>query len=346
MPSSTETWTIMVLGILSSLFLLAIVYTIAKYGPIVSRNFERPPLFQPLKLGREPGGEDVRFAAADGIELGGTYFRTPRPSRVGVVVFCHEYLGDRWSFDPYASSLLEAGYDVFTFDFRNHGESAVDPAYSPLQWVSDRESLDLRAALGYLLARYDADPAGVALFGVSRGGSAALCVAADEPRVWAVLTDGAFPTRGTLRVYMARWAEVYVRWRWLANNIPVWVLDLVWANSRRISEANHRCQYLDVERAVRKLAPRPWFMIHGAKDNYIGPEIARALFELAGEPKESWFVPEARHNRCREAEPEVYAARLVEFLGRFSARPTAAAEARAAAVAADPPRIGPAASLV
>ena len=47
-------------------------------------------------------------------------------------------------------------------------------------------------------------------------------------------------------------------------------------------------------------------MIHGDKDAYIGPEIARRLFAEAGEPKESWIVPGAKHNRCREVEPEAY----------------------------------------
>ncbi len=50
-------------------------------------------------------------------------------------------------------------------------------------------------------------------------------------------------------------------------------------------------------------------MIHGEKDAYIGPDIARALFAEAREPKELWIVPKAKHNRCREVAPDEYAAR-------------------------------------
>ena len=61
-------------------------------------------------------------------------------------------------------------------------------------------------------------------------------------------------------------------------------------------------------------------MIHGAKDTYIGPEIARSLFATAGEPKEFWLVPGAKHNRCREVEPEAYAERVGDFFGRYAPR--------------------------
>ncbi len=43
-----------------------------------------------------------------------------------------------------------------------------------MQWTTDHEVRDLRAALAYLRTRPDHDPAGFGLFGVSRGGTTAL----------------------------------------------------------------------------------------------------------------------------------------------------------------------------
>ncbi|MFO0961115.1 MAG: alpha/beta fold hydrolase, partial [Isosphaeraceae bacterium] len=318
-------WPVVALACGAIGFLGILLYTVVKFAPIVSRNFQRPPLFQPLRVGPLAGGEDVRFRADDGIELHGSYFRARGLSRAGLVLFCPEFLGDRWSFQPYAEPLLDAGFDVFAFDFRNHGDSESEPDYDPLPWVSDREVLDLKAAIATVLSRPDADPAGLALFGISRGGSTALRVAADEPRVWAVITDGAFPTRGTLRVYMCRWAEVYIPWKLVARNIPMWVIDLVWWRSRHITQNRLNRHFPDVEQAVERLSPRPWLMIHGAKDNYIVPEIAEELFRHAREPKESWIVPGARHNRCREVAPEEYPRRLLEFLAQYAPRSLAMA---------------------
>ena len=119
-----------------------------------------------------------------------------------MIVYCHEYLSDRWSFHPYLDHLRDLGFDIFTFDFRNHGESESEPGYAPMQWTSDREVRDLRAALAYLRSRPDRDPAGFGLFGVSRGGTTGLLVAPAERDVWGVITDGAFPTQGTMVAYI------------------------------------------------------------------------------------------------------------------------------------------------
>ena len=55
------------------------------------------------------------------------------------MVYCHEFLSDRWSYRPYIDRLRDLGFDVFTFDFRNHGESQSEPGYEPMHWASDRE---------------------------------------------------------------------------------------------------------------------------------------------------------------------------------------------------------------
>ena len=309
----------------STLLLVAMVvgflaYTIFRYTPIISRVFEEKPMFLPLRAGPFEGGEDVRFSTADGLELVGTYWKARSEGRAGVMVFCHEYLGDRWSAMPYAEQLLDRGFDLFSFDFRNHGQSSSDPDYAPLQWVTDHELNDLRAALAYLRSRDDADPAGVGLFGVSRGGGTALCVAGHDPRVWGVVTDGAFPTRGMMLAYIVRWAEIFVGNGFLWKLVPIYVFDLLAWVSRLRTQARLGCRYANVERGVARIAPRPWLAIHGAKDAYIGVDIARKLFDRAGDPKELWIVDGAKHNRCREREPVAYAARVAGFVGRSAPR--------------------------
>jgi pimeloyl-ACP methyl ester carboxylesterase len=288
------------------------LYIALRYGPVVARIFEEKPLFLPLRI--EPkAGEEVRFRTTDGLTLGGTYLPRRTQSRAGVVVFSHEYLSDRWGVVPYIDGLRDLGFDLFTFDYRNHGRSESKPDYEPLQWVSEYEIRDLKGALAYLRTRPDADPAGVGLFGVSRGGTTALCVAAAEPSVWGVATDGAFPIRGTMMAYIKRWAEIYVHSKSIFNSMSLLLYRFVgWAGRTR-SARRLNCSFPDVERATRQISPRPLFMIHGEKDAYISPAIARGLFDEAGEPKEIWIVPLAKHNRCRERQPEEHFARLSRF---------------------------------
>jgi len=314
---------ILLLSLLVPLGSLAVflVYVYIRYAPIVGRIFEEKPMFLPLRVPPlEDDGESVRFTTDDGLELGGTYLLAKTESRLGILVFCHEYLSDRWSYQPYLNAFRDQGYDIFTFDFRNHGVSDVDPSYRPLQWVTNHEVSDLRAALSYVRSRPDFDPAGFGLFGISRGGGTALVVAASDPGVWGVITDGAFPTRGTMHAYILRWAEIYVGNPFLWRHMPKFMFEFVGWSGRMVSTRKLGCQLPDVERAASKIAPRPWLMIHGAKDAYIGLDIARGLFQEAREPKELWVVPGAKHNRCREVRPEEYSERVGTFFARFAPR--------------------------
>ncbi len=316
----------------AALAVAGVIFLIVRYTPVISQNFEKQPLFMPLSVTPLSDGERVRFPTEDGLSLAGTYLSARSGRRAGVLVYCHEFLSNRFSYHPYLDSLRDNGYDIFTFDFRNHGDSEQEPGYSPMQWTSDREVKDLRAALEYLRGRKDHDPAGFGLFGVSRGGTTALVAASLEPSVWGVITDGAFPTRGTMVTYIVRWAEIYVHNHFLLSLIPRPVFDLLAWFGRRWSERRHHCRFPAAEAAVARLAPRPWLMIHGERDTYIGPDIARRFFESGNGPKEFWLVPGAKHNRCRERDPEAYLGRLELYLARFAPRRPQSKNTRAGAV--------------
>jgi uncharacterized protein len=164
------------------------------------------------------------------------------------------------------------------------------------------------------------DAAGVCLFGISRGGGAALCVAAQDPTVWGVVTDGAFPTRGTVLSYIRRWAEIYVQNPRLWALFPKSIFAFAGWAGRKLSQWRLGRAFPDVETAVARLAPRPWLAIHGEKDAYIGTDIVSDLFGRARDPKQLWIVPGAKHNRCREVSPDLYRATVESFLVRFAPR--------------------------
>lgn len=321
----------------TGLFLLAIValivgYILVRYVPIISRVFQEKPLFLPLKLDPVADGVEHRLRSPDGVAIAATHLprRSPGPRR-GFVVYCHEFLSDRWSYRPYVDWLRDEGFDVLTFDFRNHGDSGDDPDYLPLQWVTRHEVVDLLAALkcardiaaaeaAIPVASADStrddseSPPAIVLFGVSRGGGAAIRAAVKRDDVRAVITDGAFPARETMKVYIKRWAHIFVRYEWLYRQTPNWLFDLLGYAARRRTARRLGCHYSNVGLAASRLSPRPWLAIHGEKDAYISVEIARALFDYAKPPKELWIVPKAKHNRCLEADPAAYRAKVRAFL--------------------------------
>ena len=79
------------------------------------------------------------------------------------------------------------------------------------------------------------------------------------------------------------------------------------------------CHYPSLEKCLPMLSPRPLLMIHGGADNYIKPDMARALFEMAGDPKEFWLVDKAKHNQAFILAQDEYKARVLAFFERHIA---------------------------
>jgi uncharacterized protein len=313
----------LILG-LSVFVILAAIWSDQRYSRhLLLPKISEKPMFVSLRVPPCDDVENVRFSTRDGKLLEGIYAPSKSERREGVLVYCHEYLADRWSFQVYAEGLREAGFDIFSFDFRNHGASESDPQHPSLPWLTNLEFLDLEAALDYLKCRADYDPAGVALFGVSRGGSAALAMAARRSDVWAVITDGAFPTVGTLVPYMQRFAALYVRIPFIVEHLPRAFLRFVGYRSISKAEKKFGCRFLHLESLVSRIAPKPWFAIHGESDSYISEAVARELFAQAREPKYLWVVPKAKHNRSQQIDPVAYRSKVVQFLLEFAPAPNA-----------------------
>jgi len=299
--------------------LAGLAVIIWRYTQFVVRIFEEKPLFIiPRGLPIE-GSQDVRLRTRDGLTLAGSYIPTTQGKRRGVVLFGTEYGSNRWSCSNYCRHLLDEGYDVFTFEFRSQGQSDPQPGYEPLQWVTDYEVEDMRAALAYLKKRPDADPRGIGFFGISRGGGAGIVAAAADPWVRCLVTDGAFATRTTMIPYMRKWASIYLSQKWLAGHIPGWVYSLVASYALRKVAGRRRCRFPNMERAIARLSPRPLLMIHGGEDTYIKPAIAQTLFGYAREPKEFWLVAGAKHNQALHVAGAEYRRRVAEFFDKHLA---------------------------
>jgi pimeloyl-ACP methyl ester carboxylesterase len=77
-----------------------------------------------------PDGSRVRvpITTADGVELDGTYFRSPKTGRdCPCIIMVHKFASDRSKSDwiNLASALQNEGYAVLTFDLRGHGGSTA-----------------------------------------------------------------------------------------------------------------------------------------------------------------------------------------------------------------------------
>ena len=293
--------------------LLLFEYLRWRYLEYVLRIFQEKPIFivpfgQPVA-----DAQVIRFRTVGGLSLRGCYFRTTARERHGVILFGLEYGSNRWSCLPYCENLIANGFDVFTFECRNQGDSDAQPGYEPLQWVTDHEVEDFQAALAYLKSRSDGDTRGIGFFGISKGGGAGLFAAARDPYVRCFVTDGIFATHATMVPYMRRWIAIYSDRYWIQELLPTWIYGWMGYVALRRIGRERRCRFPHLERVMRKLSPRPLFMIHGGSDTYIKPDMARAIFDRAEPPKEFWLVEGAKHNQAIQVAGEEYHRRVLEF---------------------------------
>lgn len=289
------------------------------YIPFAMRAFQERPLFIPPTGQRVPDAEDVELSSSAGVVLKGCYLPA-RMTRKGVILFGLEFGSNRWACIPYCDFLRDQGFDIFSFEMRGQGESKAQPDYQPLQWVTQYEADDFRAALAYLKARPDADPRGVGFFGISKGASAGLFVAAEDPYVRCFATDGTFSAFTTMVPYMQRWILIYATRKWVAHVLPRWYYGYAARTTLRLVERERGCSFTALEKRMHRLAPRPLLMIHGAGDNYIKPEMAQALYERARQPKEFWLVEKAKHNQALDVAGEEYRRRVLAFFQQHLAQ--------------------------
>ena len=301
-----------------------VAWLLTKYVRICLNIFvDTPP---PLSMGpvdfQRLHGEEVRFRSFDGTSLRGMHLYTAnRPACKGTIVFCHEYGSDMYSCARYIRPLAEAGFDIFTFDFRGHGESSKNAGYKPLQWPSDKELEDVLGACAHVESTLLAEgkPAQIGVFGISRGAGAAILAAGSDPNIKAIVCDGAFSTETTIVALMKRWAHIFARVKLVYENHPdaFWRF-LAWL-LMRCAQPKLGCKYPSVRRALGDMQPRPILFIHGQRDSYIREEQTRILYAAAPSPRYLWIVPAAKHNQSVIVEPKQYAQRTIAFFRKHLA---------------------------
>ena len=301
-----------------------VVYLLAKYIRICLNIFyDTPP---PTLIGVRDfvvlRGEEVRFRSFDGTSLRGMWLRAANQRACkGTVVFCHESGADMYSCARYARPLVEAGFNVFTFDFRGHGESSCPAGYRPLQWPSDKELEDVLGATAYVGEVLEAEGRcrKMGIFGVSRGAGAAILAASSDPHIACLVCDGAFSTAETLVVLMKRWASIFARVKLVYENHPeaFWRF-LCWC-ILHFAQRRLRRRFPSVSRSLKEMVSRPILFIHGGRDSWIRPDHARYLYRVAEQPKYLWVVPGAKHNEAVVVASAEYAARTVAFFRKYLA---------------------------
>lgn len=279
-------------GVIWTLFLLCAGYeTLFIY--FLTRSDQHPLCCQtPASLGLVY--EDVDLPTHDGLVLSGWYL--PSANHAGVILL-HGYNADRTAMLANAEILAREGYGILLYDLRGHGESQGD--LRAFGWPDTR---DVPAAMAFLSSRPEIDPGRIGLMGFSIGGQVALRAAAQLPEVRAVIADD--PGYVTISDAPA----------------PLTVEECLayfigWLNAWLIALRTGEPIPPGVASQIGMISPRPLLMIAAGDER--SRRLARHYYDLAGESKYLWEVPEASHGGVLTTRPQEYRERLIAFFDRW-----------------------------
>jgi alpha-beta hydrolase superfamily lysophospholipase len=241
---------------------------------------------------------DVTFSTDDGLQLAGWY--VPPHADVGAaLIFVHGLGSSRGSLLAQASMLAEQGYGALLFDLRAHGRSEGEQSSWGLAEVAD-----VQAALRFLQAQPDVDPAKIGIVGHSMGGAIAIRAAAQLPEIRLVVAQSVYTNftdnAERLTVSFARLPE------WSAPLIMAWAERLAGVDSAQLAPLDE----------VASLAPRPILFIQGGRDKTVHVSNGSTLYETAVSPKERLLIPEAGHNNLFQTDPDLMSRRLRRFMAQ------------------------------
>jgi uncharacterized protein len=209
--------------------------------------------------GAIPGGREfhLTYRLGEGHAVPAILLLPASSSPVPAALLLHGYSSRKEALAaPVGRALLERGVASLAVDLPLHGTRS-----DPLQAQSARSPLsllrlwrqaieDVRLGVHYLMARPEIDGGRIGVVGYSMGALLSVVLAADEPRLRAVvLAAGGDLPEGTPFAAVARLAA-------------------------------------DPLAAVRRLAGRPLLMVNGRHDRTVVPAQAERLFAAAAEPKE------------------------------------------------------------
>jgi pimeloyl-ACP methyl ester carboxylesterase len=241
----------------------------------------RPPVLAREQL------QDVEFEAR-GNAIRGWFI----PSLNGAaVLLLHGTDSNRTQLAHEAHLLARHGYGVLLFDWPGHGESS-----GAVTW-DEGERAALGAALDFTSRAPGVEAQRMGVFAFSRGTMVALQVAARDPRIAALIVEGAFAdVDDALR-------HEFRHWGFLSQWPALWT-------ARWLGMKPDAMRPVDV---IGDIAPRPVFVIAGSADETVPPHQSRELFDAAREPKSWWLISGATHHRYSDVVGAAYEEKIVGF---------------------------------
>lgn len=256
----------------------------------------------------------------DQLNLQGILFKSSVPCNK-TLILVHGFDENRMMFgrtEKLVEFLVPQGYNIFAFDLRGQGESDGN-----LISFGYYEKYDLLGAVDYL-KQYGVEGERVAVLGFSMGGATALLAAGQTEVFDAVIADSTF---SDLRDFIKKDLNC------LPSNLNTLSSNLgdlsYWSILRHFPFKDKFIQYyagknriniseVSPVNAVKNMAEKPVFLIHGKKDRLISHTNSEAIYNCIRSNPNSmlWITDKAGHVESLTIYTEQYLAKVKSFLDR------------------------------
>jgi uncharacterized protein len=235
----------------------------------------------------------VAFRTADGVRLSAWYI----PARNGAAVVVLPGSGStRTAVLPQAAVLARHGYGVLLVDGRGHGLSGGHSM--DFGWWGDR---DIAAAVSFLDWQSGVRPGKIAVAGESMGGEQGLAAMGADPRIHAVVAEGAT-------------GQQLADHGWLPQGIDsVMQRGMEWVMYTAAGLLSGAPRPMSIPDAVHAAAPRPALII--AAGAVADEPVAARWFQAASPATvHVWVVPHAGHTQGLATAPQAWETDVIGFL--------------------------------
>ncbi|MCX7920496.1 MAG: alpha/beta hydrolase [Clostridia bacterium] len=251
-----------------------------------------------LNAKNSPDRKHFRVTTRDKLNIAG-YIVEPQRNTKGIIVLCHNLGGSKDSMWRYARFLLESGYMVVCFDFRNHGES---DSYKKLQFNYIQ---DLRAIMDYV-QKINCRNMPVGIFAMSMGTIASVLHAVNDSNIKALVLDG-----GPF-MHKEDYLEHIAKFKGIKNFVLKKIFNYLCFLITDLSKIERK-----VKEAFSTLGEKPILFIQAEKDFMNPPRnIETALKIINSHNSDYWLVRGANHLTGYSMEKDEYRRRVVKFFDK------------------------------
>lgn len=263
-------------------------------------------LTHPVRLALEKNPQDVGLSF-ENVEFPSRYdslaikgWLIPAQNSDKTIIFAHGYRRNRADDDipmlNLARDLVDRGYNVLLFDFRNSGESGGN-----LTTVGQLEVRDLLGAVDYIKAKPEISRK-IILLGFSMGATTSLLAGAREPEVDAVIADSPF---ANMRSYLEENLSVWTDLPSFPFNQAFFIIVpmLTGLDPDQVSPINE----------ITSFKGRPVLLIHGTADSKIPIANSEDLLEVYPQAQ-LVKIPDSDHCDSYHDHRNLYIKTLENFL--------------------------------